>query len=213
MFCPDCHAAYRPGFTRCSDCEVALVDTLTEASPAPGIGDISKPELLWSGTDPRVRVEIRSALEAANVPYRERAQDVGMLPNLTQSVFAILIHARDHDAARAALEASTLRETELEGDSEELNGPESLTEDLPADDDADGEPPSDLVPDDFNPEDATAEVWSGDDPVARANLVMCLEGVGIGCATADLAGKLRLRVVPSTEKRARAIIRQITEAS
>jgi hypothetical protein len=25
MFCPECRAEYRPGFTRCADCEVELV--------------------------------------------------------------------------------------------------------------------------------------------------------------------------------------------
>jgi hypothetical protein len=28
MFCPECKAEYRPGFLRCSDCDVALVDEL-----------------------------------------------------------------------------------------------------------------------------------------------------------------------------------------
>jgi hypothetical protein len=28
MFCPQCKAEYRVGFTRCSDCDVALVDHL-----------------------------------------------------------------------------------------------------------------------------------------------------------------------------------------
>ena len=28
MFCPNCKAEYRPGFTRCSDCDVDLVDFL-----------------------------------------------------------------------------------------------------------------------------------------------------------------------------------------
>jgi hypothetical protein len=28
LFCPNCHAEFRPGFTRCSDCDVALVESL-----------------------------------------------------------------------------------------------------------------------------------------------------------------------------------------
>jgi hypothetical protein len=31
MFCPECRAAYRPGFTRCSDCDVDLVQELSES--------------------------------------------------------------------------------------------------------------------------------------------------------------------------------------
>ena len=33
MFCPKCNAQYRPGFTECADCHVALVDTLPEQQP------------------------------------------------------------------------------------------------------------------------------------------------------------------------------------
>ena len=28
MFCPECRAEYRPGFTRCSDCDVELVSAI-----------------------------------------------------------------------------------------------------------------------------------------------------------------------------------------
>lgn len=33
MFCPRCHSEYRPGFTRCADCDVELVESLTEQKP------------------------------------------------------------------------------------------------------------------------------------------------------------------------------------
>ena len=39
MFCPECKAEYRRGFTRCSDCDVALVETLPD-----------EPELLSPGS-------------------------------------------------------------------------------------------------------------------------------------------------------------------
>jgi len=29
MFCPECRAEYRPGFTRCSDCDVELVNEIS----------------------------------------------------------------------------------------------------------------------------------------------------------------------------------------
>src|SRR6266699_2261436 len=31
MFCPECRAEYRAGFTRCSDCDVDLVQELSES--------------------------------------------------------------------------------------------------------------------------------------------------------------------------------------
>jgi hypothetical protein len=30
MFCPECRAEYRPGFTRCSDCDVELVHEIPD---------------------------------------------------------------------------------------------------------------------------------------------------------------------------------------
>ena len=33
MFCPECKAEYRRGFTKCRDCDVELVDTLMQPEP------------------------------------------------------------------------------------------------------------------------------------------------------------------------------------
>jgi hypothetical protein len=39
-FCPVCHFEYRPGFTRCSDCGVPLVDTLSPEPRPAATGDV-----------------------------------------------------------------------------------------------------------------------------------------------------------------------------
>jgi hypothetical protein len=40
MFCPECKAEYRAGFTTCSDCSVDLIDSLpAPAPPGDGSGD------------------------------------------------------------------------------------------------------------------------------------------------------------------------------
>ena len=36
-FCPSCQSEYRPGFTHCTDCDVALVESLPETKPEEGI--------------------------------------------------------------------------------------------------------------------------------------------------------------------------------
>jgi hypothetical protein len=47
MFCPVCRDEYRPGFTRCATCEVALVerlDTAAAAQPAPVMAEVAAEE-------------------------------------------------------------------------------------------------------------------------------------------------------------------------
>jgi len=41
MFCPDCKAEYRPGFTRCADCDVDLVYELSEDQPVSREADLA----------------------------------------------------------------------------------------------------------------------------------------------------------------------------
>src|SRR5580698_11292018 len=96
MFCPDCKAEYRPGFTRCSDCGLDLVEHLEQTnihSNNPELSDT--PELLWTGTDAATRDAIIDALETAEIPYHERGDNVGSLPGWSRQVYAIFTHARE----------------------------------------------------------------------------------------------------------------------
>jgi hypothetical protein len=56
MFCPQCKAEYRQGFTRCADCDVELVQNYTEAFRHPLAKKVAVSEKygarLWSGIDP-----------------------------------------------------------------------------------------------------------------------------------------------------------------
>ena len=196
MFCPNCEAEYRPGFTRCSDCEA--------------------PELLWTGMDAATRDGIVAALETEKIPYHERRNKVGALRNWPEEVYAIFIHARDHRAADAALQAAVrLRESAPDDSGEEpLHSSAPLQESPESDDEYDASDfPLDYVPDNFDPDEATAEVWSGQDPTTRENLITCLRNIGVGSAIDDSAGRLRIRVTPSSQKRASETIRQVIEAS
>jgi hypothetical protein len=217
MFCPNCGAEYRPGFTRCSDCDVALVEHLEDTDVPSNNPELSgTPELLWTGTDARTRSGIIEALEASKIAYRERNDKVGALRNWSQEVYAIFTHARDHRAANAALEeAARRRETAPEGSDAERGDSASSTEELPATEDQEdlSDVPPDYVPEDFDPDDATAEIWSGQDATIRDNLITCLRGIGIGSAIDECAGQLRIHVTPSSQKRAQEMIRQIIAAS
>jgi hypothetical protein len=71
MFCPKCKAEYIRGVTRCSDCDVALVDRLSES------GHDSDQELsdanlrgVWSGEDQNSCVITCEQLRNADIPYK-----------------------------------------------------------------------------------------------------------------------------------------------
>jgi hypothetical protein len=107
MFCPECEAEYRAGCARCSDCDVALVEHLKDTDVHSSNPELSgTPALLWTGTDSETRAGIIEALETAKISYHTRSDKVGALRNWPQQVYAIFTHARDHHAARAALEAA-----------------------------------------------------------------------------------------------------------
>jgi hypothetical protein len=217
MFCPNCTAEYRPGFGRCSDCDVALVQRLEETDVRSNNPELSgAPELLWTGTDARIREGIIDALDAANIAHHERGDKVGSLPGWSKQVYAVFIHACDHRAASVALEEATRRrDTEPEDSDEAPRQSNAPLQDSSANDDEDdlSDVPPDYVPEDFDPDDATAEVWCGQDATTRGNLITCLRGIGIGSAIDEFAGQLRLRVTPTSQKRAQEMIRQIADAS
>ena len=180
-------------------------------------------EVLWTGVDVRARGEVVRALEAANIPYHERAREVGMLPGMTQNVYGILIQARDRETARKALKAPGLRGTIPTGDdgadaAADGEDPEmaasvaaSETADEDTGDDAENDD-ADYDPENFHLDDATAEVWSGTDARAARNVVMCLQEVGIGCTTNESGDAKHICVMPGSAARAKLIIQQILDA-
>ena len=65
MFCPKCKVEYRPGFTRCSDCEVDLVDVL----PEEGLSSDDALTTLWECADETECVGVCQDLRSADIPY------------------------------------------------------------------------------------------------------------------------------------------------
>lgn len=108
MFCPVCKAEYRPGFRRCSNCNVPLVDSIASRKNAradSGESSRAKPELLWKGTDPALSGLIACALDAAEIPYHQATRDFNLIPGLSEPVHAFFVPARDGEAARAVLKS------------------------------------------------------------------------------------------------------------
>ena len=78
MYCPNCRSEYRPGFTRCKDCEVALVVELP-VEETPEFVDLV--EVLSSGDPGQVSV-IKSILEAEEIPYLAQGENFAMARNI-----------------------------------------------------------------------------------------------------------------------------------
>lgn len=76
MFCPQCKAEYRQGFTRCADCDVELVHELTANAIVahkpvePGDSDEDPFCSFWTGDDPRIHAELCELLEKERIPHK-----------------------------------------------------------------------------------------------------------------------------------------------
>jgi hypothetical protein len=220
---------------RCADCGVDLVDALSAGSPAV---DTNTPrnsdgmELLWSGLSEALTDQIDAALEAAHISHNITDREFGLFPNLEQSANFVWIESHDQASARAVLERVLAGSAGVEQEAERYlpDGPRINPFDLgrktyPASGDdraaplefdsrsATGDPVPDDTVEDFDPDDATREVWSGVDREMAEYLKPCLTGVGIGCVLREDAGKMRVFVLPSEETRAREIVREVVEAS
>ena len=70
MFCPECKTEYRPGFTRCSDCDVDLVEVLSPSDNSAKNelidGSLGTIKRVWSGKDE----ERWERLKAAGIPFK-----------------------------------------------------------------------------------------------------------------------------------------------
>jgi len=108
VFCPKCGDEYRPGFTRCADCDTALVEKLPE-------GEASTPfemvTVMETG-DQSLAAVAKSVLEGAGIPCiarNERLQNlfgwgsIGTGFNAAMGPIRIQVLREDADAARELL--------------------------------------------------------------------------------------------------------------
>ncbi|GMR23702.1 MAG: hypothetical protein BMS9Abin37_2160 [Acidobacteriota bacterium] len=76
MFCPECRAEYREGFTVCADCNIGLVPTLPEALP--GQND-ERPDMelatVFDSTNPALIGIAKTVLESAGIEFLVVGED------------------------------------------------------------------------------------------------------------------------------------------
>jgi len=233
MYCPQCGAEYRPSFTVCSDCQVALVadppGKPAEGSPA-GVDDSFV--LVWAGSDQQKHAEVRELLQGENIDARTvRGEDHLIFAN-THPPFEVYV-----PAALGAKAKEVLQQPENASQEESQQLEDSAAFELPAEDDA----PTDENDDGdsrrqqagWHPEDATVEIWAGPDAELADMIAMCLRENQInyrsGSATGEESdepqasnapeetsaaetGMERLFVLPEDEARGKEIVREILDA-
>lgn len=112
MYCPQCKAEYRQGFTRCADCEVDLVH---EAPPrTQGWGAASQPGShgedsedpfcsFWRGDDPRIHAELCELLNEEGIPHKTLRREDHLFNLNSKSEFEIGIPFSQFEKAEAAV--------------------------------------------------------------------------------------------------------------
>jgi hypothetical protein len=212
MFCPKCKLEYRPGFIRCSDCEVDLVDVLPEE-------DLSSGEaltMLWECADQTECVGVCQDLRSADIPYHvdeipyEKTAKMGVKWH-----YRILISPNNFERAKELLGIDAPKNTipSSDADDEEVVDP---TVEL-----ADAGMPLTVDPnrrdtylDPWYPEDATVEVWSQDADDLSSGIERSLDANYIHSrCDSDEYGAKKIFVRPEDESFAREIVREIIEGT
>ncbi len=229
LFCPNCKAEYRLGFTHCADCDVDLVESLPEVPQDPDstdveLVDIRSPISLWVGTSIKQVSIVRKALSAAGIQFNTRMStaratgrnseyaDAGaelMPADDAMKEYEVWIDASNSSAARQVLD------TALASDEDATLGVEDETDlsaYLPESESGDGGD-SDDVGEELDDDVLTAEAWSGKKSQMANHLKMCLDEVGLSCRIALESGNLRVLVAEQDIPRAQQVVREVVEGA
>jgi hypothetical protein len=106
MICPKCKVEYREGFTKCSDCDVALVDKLDSSSKGAESSKHDRPALAWRGDDPVVFSAVLAALGDEEIPNYEMSdhEQLPFEPAIPRPQYAIFVRQEDVSRAKKAIQ-------------------------------------------------------------------------------------------------------------
>ncbi len=206
MFCPQCRAEYRLGFTHCTDCDVDLVESLLGAEEAASI-DMRRGTLvpLWEGEDLALHTTLLEELEAAGIRCYDRP--MGVFPGVRRGDpfpiqpmarfgYQVAVLTADLPAAEKILQRLLMekpRDMNLSVNEER----QSETTERVA-----------------NPgEETTCEIWHGLDESLAGFLQDALHESEILMRAEITGAETRIYVCPRDQRRAREIVREVVEGA
>lgn len=233
MFCPVCKYEFRPGFKRCNTCDVDLVETLpveeeVDHSPPPTAAQMDHPTLLWSGANGGIFSALTAALDQAQIPYNKEELDARMVFTSQHADLEVWVPVANLPEAQPILETVLANPLHAGGAASAPGTESDFPGGMPAGDDQGADDVrEEYVSRELYPEDAIAEIWSGNDEMMAEVLKSCLAEIGINCyvrtpeseeGDADSDGRTHkpaapfaVRVLPEDETRARQIVRSVTD--
>lgn len=234
MFCPQCHAEYRPGFTHCTDCDVDLVYELPLAKTdsfesyrgtAPGESDEDPFCSFWQGDDSRLHAELCSVLDEAGIPHKTvfrqdhlfnlnnfPAFQIGVPFSLFEKAEAAVKHAYELDPSDPNAVQSLNPPLPVPLIPESLRSMEKLPEILtPSQEENVPGPPGDGDDSEWPSGDLGVRVWAGDDTSLGNMLVASLHENRIHVRRENSGGSPSLFVPSGEETRAREIVKEVVE--
>lgn len=241
MFCPVCKYEFRRGFTHCNTCDVDLVETLppeeeVDHSAPETHEQMDHPMLLWSGASGGIFSALTTALDDAQIPYNKEELDARLVFTSQHADLEVWVPVANLPQAKPILDA--VLANPLNADAAASSANDAAVDDDSADvlPDESDEGPDDLrheyVARELHPEDATAEVWTGDNETLADVLKSCLAEIGVNCyvrtpySEEELdpathtnkpldkpAAPFAVRVLPEDEGVARQIVREVTDGT
>ncbi len=212
MFCPQCKAEYRPGFSRCSDCEVDLVERAPESYPSGIAPSQAQRKRVWLSYEQESCVYVCAGLSAAGIPF-EVTQGKHQISWNEDERYEIWVPAESYDKAKAIAEEGRVDFSDSYEDQKIMELPDAGPE-LAKHDNRNC---------DWRLEDASVEVWA--EKTEERPWYEQVKGVawmielslhenGIGTHTnVSQEGFKRIFVRPEDEFQAREIVREIKDGA
>jgi hypothetical protein len=209
MFCPQCKAEYRTGFTRCSDCDVDLVERLPVEPYRSVLVPSDVPmKRVWFGEDRESCVYVCSRLGAAGIPFNVSQGKRQYFWHLDER-YEVFVPSGSYEKARAIAERGSLDFSDSSEDQKIMELPDMGPDAIKRDNRGRS----------WRTEDATVEVWcekTEEEPWFEQlkgltwMIELSLHENRIGTRiSVSQDGFRRILVRPEDESEAREIVREI----